>query len=559
MAAISNLPTVAMLSSRRLIHEASPDSKQCSSPQHSAPRIRHDCCGRQARTRHMGHGRLTVGAAGLFALPQRRRRRAKGYVSRRTTRATGTGGTTGDNLSAMDLTTLRRRIAGLQALDEAAWREIPSTDVAPLARRWHSLTPIGDGSSRLCLFGGRCALSGRMLADTWLLEMPADVKEPARWTQLEALGLQPPGRAHHDAAVVDGRWLVVHGGLRDEGHRSNDTWRLDLTSSMPTWERIGTRLSPSPDPRYHHTFVATESGKLVLFGGHDWRRAPLNDAWVLDASGSPEIDEMEWRCIEADLKPESRAYHSAIAMGQWMIVCGGELLSGDADATIWALDVKHESWSRTEAEFAGGGRMRHAACCLEGGPGSEGVLAICGGHGVSPAVSRASRCLLLHVSGAGGLDSCLGQASPVSEQIYSQQEGDEELYVTSLGICRRDAVLFSLSSGHLVLFGGNDGTLVDQFGDGFHQNGCDATLIADAANGGASGVGAWRAITRGALDATDMGCAVAANAVASEVVVADCHPSSMENSLTGDPERDFIRLRALRLASGSDTTAQSVS
>lgn len=474
------------------------------------------------------------------------------------TKATGAGETAGDDLSAMDLTTLRRRIAGLQALDEAAWREIPSTGGAPLARRWHSLTPVGDGTSRLCLFGGRCALNGRMLADTWLLEIPEDVKGSASWTKLETLGLQPPGRSHHDAAVVDGRWLIVHGGLRDEGHRSNDTWRLDLMSSMPTWERIGEPFSPSPDPRYHHTFVATESGKLVVFGGHDWRRAPLSDAWVLDASGALDVNEMEWRCIEADSKPESRAYHSAVAMGQWMIVCGGELLSGDADATIWALNVERESWSRVEAEFAGGGRMRHAACRLNGGPGSEGVLAICGGHGASPAVSKASRCLSLRVKMAGGLDSP-GQASLVCEQIHSQQEGDEELYVTSLGSCRRDAVLFSLSSGHLVLFGGNDGALVDQFGDGFHQNGCDATLVADAANGGAAGVGAWRAITKGALDSTDLGCAVAANAEASEVVVADCHPSSMENSLTGDPERDFIRLRALRFASANGMTAQSAS
>eukprot|EP00873_Tetraselmis_striata_P015655 jgi/Tetstr1/435919/TSEL_024805.t1 len=44
---------------------------------------------------------------------------------------------------------------------------------------------------------------------------------------------------------------------------------------------------------------------------------------------------------------------------------------------------------------------------------------------------------------------------------------------------RRDALCAALPSGHVVLFGGNDGTTSDAFGDGWHEYGFEDCLVMD--------------------------------------------------------------------------------
>merc|ERR1712032_1756324 len=86
---------------------------------------------------------------------------------------------------------------------------------------------------------------------------------------------------------------------------------------------------------------------------------------------------------------------------------------------------------------------------------------------------------------------------------------------------RRDAVIFMLSSGHLALFGGNDGRFTDAFGDGYHQYGCKHILVADTVGRAPGEVGEWRQMSQMAPESTSLGCAVVAMSESSEIVVVD--------------------------------------
>lgn len=434
------------------------------------------------------------------------------------------------------MSALRRRISSLQARETASWREVPTEGPAPAARLWHSLTPLGEGGRLLCLFGGVAAATGGVLDDAWLLEMPATPDQPGRWTQLRPRGRLPPGRAHHDAVVVQGRWLVVHGGLLDNGCRYHDTWRLDVTSAEPMWEQLGSDDMPRPAPRYHHSLVATRSGNLVLFGGHDFARRPLGDAWVLDPVckyGDPA--EMHWWPLLAPFQPKPRAYHAAVVAGDWMLVLGGELQDGSSDGAIWALDLHEEAWHQLQSESTGGdagsvkepsplgehGRMRHTVCCLDE---DTGAVAVCGGHGRTMQDEPGPvDCTVFWLEPSTADDaSRSGTSCRIRFEVGSA--GPEPSADVGPFRPRRDATLLRLPSGHLALFGGNDGTEADPFGDGYHQRGCAETLVADAVGMAAGGQGEWHVASRGAPEVTAPGCAAAALAATAEVVVVDAAP-----------------------------------
>ncbi|CAK0823227.1 unnamed protein product, partial [Prorocentrum cordatum] len=457
------------------------------------------------------------------------RRRAVPGAPRCTARlaAGGAGGDLGGGgLSDADLAALRQRIDGLRAIESATWRRVSEGGGAvPPGRLRGSLTALGDGSRRLCLFGGVSTESGRMLNSEPGRGGEGDGRT-GEWHRVTPQGALPPGRAHHDAVVVGGRWLVVHGGLLDSGCRDDDTWRLDLWASRPAWEQLGLgpvvgMAAPRPVPRFHHSLVTTEDGKIVLFGGHSWQREALDDAWVMDLGeeGSLPASLTLWREIGGAQRPEARAYHAMSAVGRQVVVSGGELQDGGGSAELWALDTRTEEWCRVDAGESGwaadarggAGRMRHATCHL-----GHGVLAVCGGHGGTASEPRPTRCQVLRLAEGGEarmscrlLQRLQGSAAAQAEELPPGEAGP-----------RLEATLLRLPEGPLVLFGGNTGELTDEFGDGYHQRGPAETLVADVAGGG--DLGEWREASRGAPKLfAALGCSVAALAETSEVVVVD--------------------------------------
>ncbi|CAJ1363637.1 unnamed protein product, partial [Effrenium voratum] len=356
----------------------------------------------------------------------------------------------------------RSRAAAVEALEAAEWREASGVR-KPSARLWPSVTPVGG--SKLAVFGGLNATNRRMLDELWLLEEKHD---GWAWTPVQPVGRVPPGRAHHDAAQV-GRWLVIHGGLLENGCRSDDTWRVDLAAEPPQWQALGTSaLTPDrPIPRYHHSFLSGSAGVVALFGGHDFARRALDDLWLLEAGAEANPDLIGWQEVEVYPRPAPRAYHAAAWVDEGMFLCGGELQDGSCCCEMWLFDLERLGWRRSTRDLAEG-RQRHALCAAGGG-----VVALAGGRGNKAGDARPVDVALLQLKVEEGKVSCVElQAPDASTEV------------------RQEAELLRLDSGHLVLFGGNEGQLVDQFGDGYHQLGLGGTLLAELPPGGASC--AWR-------------------------------------------------------------------
>jgi len=434
-----------------------------------------------------------------------------------------------------EMSELGQRISSLRALEVAAWHEVPIQGQSPTARMWHSLTEVAENDTRLCLFGGQSSVSGSMLSDTWLLEMPRQQGEAAQWTKVNVRGRRPPGRVRHDAAIVHGRWLVIHGGVLENGRRFHDTWRLDLEDAQPSWEQIGGEDSARPVPRCHHTFLKTSTGDIIIFGGHNFAYEALSDAWILKVAGVAEDGARlvpRWQRIGGLFDgPSPRAHQAALMIDRWMIVSGGETQDGGASDEVWALDVPSDMWR--EVPMSGctsgrslGGLMQHMACCIDE---STGTFVVCGGQGRSVLDLRSVECLIMQAkcsSNAGGALSC--------EQLLCQE---------SLGLPpshhnpRRDGTLLQLPSGHLILFGGNEGELAEGSGEDFRECGCGETLIAHAANS----VSQWQCVSNGAPETTAFGCAVAKLDSTRQVVVVD----SINTTIPWNP--DVVRVHALSM------------
>lgn len=84
--------------------------------------------------------------------------------------------------------------------------------------------------------------------------------------QIEPLGDVPPARRAAASCVIDGRWLVVHGGF-DGAHCLDDAYVLDTQTRV--WSQLAASAglaAVQPAPRALHTLCPVGHG-VVLYGG----------------------------------------------------------------------------------------------------------------------------------------------------------------------------------------------------------------------------------------------------------------------------------------------------
>nr|AML79294.1 putative LOV domain-containing protein [Cymbomonas sp. BC-2016] len=137
--------------------------------------------------------------------------------------------------------------------------------VLPPARWGHTLQRICGGI--VVLFGG-CDERGRALNDTFIMDLLSpspqwqEVKPRMSWISGK-LGV-PPARSWH-AASSNGRDLVVFGGCNYEGRLLDDTWQLDMSRQPPAWHEV---LGDwNPQPRLGASLCYTGECEYVMFGG----------------------------------------------------------------------------------------------------------------------------------------------------------------------------------------------------------------------------------------------------------------------------------------------------
>ncbi|XP_060054107.1 kelch domain-containing protein 9 isoform X1 [Erinaceus europaeus] len=139
--------------------------------------------------------------------------------------------------------------------DGRGWTWRPVARDALLARAFHSCTELGG---RFYLVGGLLAGGAREpSADAVLLE-------PAGGRVMRAGGAGAPGRSHHDAAALGGRWLCVVGGW-DGTRRRASVAALDTERGQ--WEAWApAACSRAPAGLSSHTCTRLSDRELRVAG-----------------------------------------------------------------------------------------------------------------------------------------------------------------------------------------------------------------------------------------------------------------------------------------------------
>ncbi|KAK8633262.1 hypothetical protein V6N13_014108 [Hibiscus sabdariffa] len=181
------------------------------------------------------------------------------------------------------------------------------------------------------------------------------------WVSPPISGQRPKARYQHGAAVVQDK-MYVYGGnhngrylndlhipwenklLSIAGHMKNPSETIQVKAfdlQTGTWSMLKTYgQAPVSRGGQSVTLVGTT---LVLFGGQDANRSPLNDLYILD------LETMTWDEIDAvGVPPSPRSDHAAaVNAGRYLFVFGGS-----SNATFFndlhVLDLKTKEWSRPE-------------------------------------------------------------------------------------------------------------------------------------------------------------------------------------------------------------------
>lgn len=210
----------------------------------------------------------------------------------------------------------------------------------PSGRFGHTCTVVGDF---LILFGG-IKDNGIRQNDTWVgrIERSEIHGIGFSWRRLDVGVIAPPPRGAHASCCIDEKKMVVHGGIGLGGIRLLDTWVLELSEDLKfgSWHEIVAH--PSPPARSGHTLTSIGGTKVVLFGGRGVGYDVLNDVWLLNIFDG----QVRWVQIVYELQNISegvslpRVGHSAnLILGGRLLIYGGEDTERHHKDDFWALDV----------------------------------------------------------------------------------------------------------------------------------------------------------------------------------------------------------------------------
>ncbi|XVE89556.1 hypothetical protein DITRI_Ditri20bG0005500 [Diplodiscus trichospermus] len=211
------------------------------------------------------------------------------------------------------------------------------------SERWGHSSCYSNGV--VYVFGGCCG--GLNFSDILMLNLNTMV-----WNTLETTGRGPGPRDSHSAVLL-GTKMIVFGGTNGS-KKVNDVHLLDLASKE--WIRAECS-GVAPSPRESHTATLIGEDRLVIFGGSGEGKANyLNDLLVLD------LRSMRWTSpLVRGHIPAPRDSHSAVAMGNKLVVYGGDCgdrYHGDVDI----FDMDTSTWSRLAVQGSlPGVRAGHAA------------------------------------------------------------------------------------------------------------------------------------------------------------------------------------------------------
>jgi len=340
----------------------------------------------------------------------------------------------------------------------------PATVEMPPARAYHGMA-YDAARDRIVVFGGfNPQVPGRKLGDTWEWDgrswtraLPATAAPPpratpamvfdarrgravlvgggddrdeadgtwehdgTRWSLVPAAGYTPRARTGHAVAYDAARGQVVlFGGFSWSAPvpALGDTWLWD----GHTWSGV---QSPGPPRRHRHAMAYDPArGRVVLFGGTDDRGDVLQDTW--------EWDGVQWTPMPLAGDPPAPGRHPTMAFDPML---GRVVLFGGTDDTLgtdrWAWDGA--AWKRLSASGPTG-QSRDVATVRDD--------------------ARARFFLYGDISDDGYSDASF-------DRLW-ELDGDHWLPLVvrdEAPVARNPALVYDPLHHHVLLFGGNAGTL----------------------------------------------------------------------------------------------------
>ncbi|ESO96649.1 hypothetical protein LOTGIDRAFT_174752 [Lottia gigantea] len=139
--------------------------------------------------------------------------------------------------------------------------------------------------------------------------------------------VQPPAVTGHTLTNIDKKWLYLFGGKSQEISTLDTIYRIQIPGANQ-WEQVKIRGGNFPPRRLvgHSTVFHQESRSLIVFGGYSQKNGLVSER--TRQMHMFNIDDGFWSVIhnknwEEPSLPYQRAFHSAVIMGNYMVVYGG--------------------------------------------------------------------------------------------------------------------------------------------------------------------------------------------------------------------------------------------
>lgn len=170
---------------------------------------------------------------------------------------------------------------------------------------------------------------------------PKEINPGPGWAALEAQN-PPAARADHAIVSLDD-FIYVFGGelsgvakITGTQETSPDSlYRYNVFTNE--WQAIAP-TGDTPGRLAGHTMVAHD-GRLILFGGKKSDGSRSNDIWVYTPSA------MSWEKVTTVAGPTPRSEHMAAVVGDVMVVAGGTDGAG-FNTESWKLDLSSFAWQQ---------------------------------------------------------------------------------------------------------------------------------------------------------------------------------------------------------------------
>ncbi|XP_022334812.2 kelch domain-containing protein 1-like isoform X1 [Crassostrea virginica] len=262
--------------------------------------------------------------------------------------------------------------------DKKRWEKVAVRGDYPPPRAGSSLVAVGGS---LYLFGGISHATG------WFDDLYKFDTETNIWSVVKGEGTSPSPRDKLQGVAI-GQLIYYFGGFGPkssglEEEDEDEEWEDEENGDLPTdqdgadfgwfndlyvfdtasdkWSQPMQMNLGVPTARAAHTMCAI-GNQLVIFGGKDME-ARQNDIHIFNTETKKWNTEMKIR----GQKPEARSFHSAVSVGNKLVVIGGRGTQNQHFADVHVFDCESYTWSGVkQGGVVPEGRSQQALGVMEG-------------------------------------------------------------------------------------------------------------------------------------------------------------------------------------------------